>query len=239
MSLELRSMVAGYGAQRILFDVSTTFERGKLTAIIGPNGAGKSTLIKALFGQSQLFEGAALLDGEEIRPIRARELIRRGVTYVPQLANVFSALTVRENLEIGTYVRPGKGLATVLDLFPDLGPIMRRPAGKLSGGQRNMVAIGRALMCDPSVLLLDEATAGLSVTRARAVWRYLHEIAERGIAVGVVEQNVTAALENCSYVYVLASGRVRQEGTSAALAADDGLEDIMLGAESVYAGSSE
>ncbi|MGH9088867.1 MAG: ABC transporter ATP-binding protein [Acidimicrobiales bacterium] len=239
MSLELQAINAGYGSQQILFDVSVTFERGKLTAIIGPNGAGKSTLIKSLFGQAHLFEGGVLLDGEEIKPIRARELIRRGVAYVPQLANVFSALTVRENLELGAYVRSGKGLDMVLELFPDLAAIMRRPAGKLSGGQRNMVAIGRALMCDPTVLLLDEATAGLSVTRARAVWQYLLRIVESGIAVGVVEQNVTAALDNSDYVYVLASGRVRQEGTSAALAKDDGLEDIMLGAEAVYAGSSE
>lgn len=166
MTLELENIGAGYKSLQIVFDVSARFEVGKVTAIIGPNLAGKSTLIKALFGQARLFHGSVTLHGQAMQSFTPRQLVAAGVAYVPQLLNVFPTLTVKENLQIGTYVRsdaaPREAMERVLDLFPDLKTVLGKHAGKLSGGQRNMVAIGRALMGGPSVLLLDEATAGLS-----------------------------------------------------------------------------
>lgn len=232
MSLELNQIRAGYGSQHIVFDVSARFESGKVTAIIGPNGAGKSTLIKALFGQATLFGGTVSVDGRRLPHVNPRLLVQEGIVYVPQLANVFPALTVRENLEIGTYVRSGYPRERIFALFPDLRDILNKPAGKLSGGQRNMVAVGRALMSNPTVLLLDEATAGLSPALADGVWGYLAEVAKEGVTVCVVEQNVTAALDHADYVYMLTSGRVRLQGTAAELARDGELERIFLGSES-------
>ncbi|MGH7775901.1 MAG: ABC transporter ATP-binding protein [Candidatus Dormibacterales bacterium] len=239
MSIELRNVTAGYGAQEIVFDVSATFQSSKVTAIIGPNGAGKSTLIKSLFGQARLFEGRVALDGRELDRMSPRSLVREGVAYVPQLSNVFPRLTVRENLEIGTYVRAGGVDERVFALFPDLHPILGRPAGKLSGGQRNMVAIGRALMSNPSVLFLDEATAGLSPALAQSVWGYLARLAGDGLAIGVVEQNVKAALDHSDHVYVLAGGRVRAHGAPASLGGDGELERLFLGSESTVSATDD
>ncbi|HLH70784.1 MAG TPA: ABC transporter ATP-binding protein [Candidatus Dormibacteraeota bacterium] len=233
MGLELHHIAAGYGSQRIVFDVSAVFESGKVSAIIGPNGAGKSTLIKALFGQARLFRGDVSLDGRKLEQISPRALVQQGVAYVPQLANVFPTLSVRENLEIGTYVRSGDAWERVLGLFPDLRSVLRVPAGKLSGGQRNMVAIGRALMSDPRVLLLDEATAGLSPALAEGVWGHLTRLARDGLAVCVVEQNVRAALDYSDYVYLLTSGRVRLQGPTATVATDGELERLFLGSGEV------
>ena len=154
-TFEVKGLTAGYGKQPIIFDVSARFVTGTLSAIIGPNGAGKSTLLKALFGIARVFQGSVLLDGDPVSLV-STSLVRQGIVYVPQLANVFPSLTVRENLEVGTFVRSGGALSRVLDLFPDLAPVMAKHAGKLSGGQRNMLAVARALMSDPRVLLLDE-----------------------------------------------------------------------------------
>ena len=235
MSFELRNIEAGYKSLHIVFDVSVNCESNKVTAIIGPNGAGKSTLIKAPFGQADLFNGSAALGGQVVAPLTARQLVAAGVAYVPQLQNIFPSLSVRENLEVGTYVRSDSNAAAamerVLDLFPDLKLVLSKHAGKLSGGQRNMVAIGRALMSGPSVLMLDEATAGLSPVLAQQVWGFLRRLADTGLAICVVEQNVSGALEHSDYIYLLSSGRVRLHGTAQVMAANSELEAIFLGSE--------
>jgi ABC-type branched-subunit amino acid transport system ATPase component len=234
--MEVRNLVAGYGRQAILFGISAYFDTGRVTAIIGPNGAGKSTFLKAIYGLAQVHEGTILLDGVAVRP-NAEELVRRGIAYVPQTRNVFPTLSVRENLEIGTYVRSGGSMERVLTLFPDLKPILKRPGGKLSGGQRNMLAVGRALMSDPKVLLLDEATGGLAPLVARDLWEHVHELAKAGVAVAAVEQNVKLALEFSDDVYVFGSGRNRLHGAPQELLGRDDFEDLFL--ESVTVAEAE
>ena len=238
MPLEARGITAGYGALPVIFDVSATFREGEITAIIGPNGAGKSTLLKSLFGLTHVFSGTAALGGEALG-VNARELVRRGVAYVPQLANVFPSLTVRENLEIGAYVRGRGAMERVLGIFTDLAPTLRRSASKLSGGQRQMLAVGRALMSDPVVLLLDEATAGLSPIISSGLWGHLRRLADEGLAVAVVEQNVGLALRHSDRVYLLTSGRNRLDGPAEMFRARSDLEQLFLEADITRERASE
>ncbi len=228
MKLEIEGLTAGYGSQPVIFDVKAAFRPGSITAIVGPNGAGKSTLVKAIFGIARVFEGAIRLDGESLERVDAGELVRRGVAYVPQLGNVFPSLSVRENLEIGTYVRSGGSLEHVLSIFGDLRDIMRKPAGKLSGGQRNMLAVARALMSNPQVLLLDEATAGLAPAVSLRLWQALARLAQDGLAIAAVEQNVRLALGFSHHVYLLASGRNRLDGPAAEFSQRADLEALFL-----------
>jgi ABC-type branched-subunit amino acid transport system ATPase component len=221
-------MTAGYGRQPIIFDVSVACEPGTITAMIGPNGAGKSTLLKAVFGIATVNRGTIRLKGE-LLPIGAPDLlVRAGVAYVPQVNNVFPTLTVRENLEIGTYVRHGHSLQQVLDLFPDLSQALNKQARKLSGGQRSMLAVGRALMSDPQVLLLDEPSGGLSPILASRLWEALTSLAGRGVTTVVVEQNVKLALEFSDVVYLLVSGRNKVQGRPSDLASRYNLEEMFL-----------
>ncbi|HLZ47807.1 MAG TPA: ABC transporter ATP-binding protein [Candidatus Limnocylindria bacterium] len=229
--LEARGITAGYGALPVIFEASATFTDGSITAIIGPNGAGKSTLLKSLFGLTRLFAGSVLLDGEALPVLAAPELVRRGVAYVPQLGNVFPTLTVRENLEIGSYVRGHRSLDAVLSIFTDLAPALRKSAGKLSGGQRQMLAVGRALMSEPRVLLLDEATAGLSPLIQNTLWQHIRRLADNGLAIAVVEQNVGLALRLADQVYLLTSGRNRLAGPAEMFRARTDLEQLFLEAE--------
>jgi ABC-type branched-subunit amino acid transport system ATPase component len=231
--LVVDSVTAGYRSQPIIFDVSVRVPAGSVVAIIGPNGAGKSTLFKALFGVARLMSGSVIVDGARVTP-SARALVRRGIVYVPQLRNVFPSLTVKENLEIGTFVRTRGNLSDrVFGLFPDLRDIQGKRAGKLSGGQRNMLAVGRALMSDPEVILLDEATGGLSPLVAQNLWLHLRQIASAGIAIAAIEQNVHMALGASDYVYVLAGGRNLLSGTPADLARTPHFGQMFLeGAES-------
>ncbi len=231
--LEVIKLSAGYGRQNILFDVSASFGAGRVTTIIGPNGAGKSTFIKALYGLARVTSGTILLEGAAVRP-DARSLVKLGVAYIPQVRNVFATLTVRENLEIGTYVRSASaGVDRVLQLFPDLRGLLRRPAGKLSGGQRNMLAVGRALMSDPCVLLLDEATGGLAPKVARDLWQHVARLAtEDDVAIVAVEQNVHLAMEFSDMVYVFGSGRNRLNGTADELLARPDFAELFLESQS-------
>lgn len=217
-ALHVQSMTAGYRAQPIIFDVTLDVYAGRITTIIGPNGAGKSTLFKALYGVATVFEGHVAVAGEPVRPL-ARLLVRRGIAYVPQVRNVFPSLSVRENLEVGTYIRGKESFERVFDLFPDLAMVQRKAAGKLSGGQRNMLAVGRALMSDPTIVLLDEATGGLSPLVARKLWEHLAVLARNGVGVAAIEQNVKMALDFADYVYVLAGGKNLLSGKPAELAA--------------------
>ena len=228
MELEIHDLTAGYTNQPVIFDVSATFRRGAITAIIGPNGAGKSTLFKSLFGVARMFSGQVLIDEQPINRVTPDELVHRGVSYVPQIANVFPSLSVRENLEIGTYVRSGGSMERVLSIFSDLGTVLKRPAGKLSGGQRNMLAVARALMSDPRVLLLDEATAGLAPAISTTLWQHVRRLADEGLAVAVVEQNVRLALQFSDYVYLLGSGRNRLDATASEFAGRTDLDELFL-----------
>lgn len=213
MRLEIKGLTVGYGSQPIVFEATATFAGGVITAIIGPNGAGKSTLVKGLVGSTTVFAGSVSVDGTAVPNLHPRALLEKGVAYVPQLANVFPSLSVRENLEIGAYVRRGAGgLARVLDVLPQLSVILGKPAGKLSGGQRNMVAVGRALMSDPQVLVVDEGTAGLAPQVADALWADFQRLAALGVGIVVVEQNVDSVLRFANEVLLLTGGRIRMTG---------------------------
>lgn len=225
--LVVDKITAGYRSQPIIFDISATFKPGSITTVIGPNGAGKSTLFKAVFGVARTFSGTVTLDGEPMS-LKPRDLVRKGISYVPQLRNIFSTMTVRENLEIGHFVRGKSSFDHVIHLFPDLGIVLGKQAGKLSGGQRNMLAIGRALMSDPVVLLLDESTGGLSPLLAANLWAHLVALARTGVCIGVIEQNVQLALKNSDYVYLLTGGRNTTEGTPKDLAEHQDLAQVFL-----------
>lgn len=227
--MEAIGVTAGYGKQPIIFEVSARFGRGSITSILGPNGAGKSTFLKSLFGLARTFSGTVLIEGQTVATV-AMDLVERGVCYVPQLGNIFPSLSVRENLDIGTYVRKGRSMESVLEVFTDLKPVLKKRAGKLSGGQRNMLGVARALMSDPKVLLLDEATGGLAPLVARRLWEHVAALAKEGVAVVAVEQNVSLALEFSDSVYVLVSGRNSFSGTPAELNESADVEHLFLGA---------
>jgi len=227
------SVVAGYlPGVDILNGVDLELDRGALVGIIGPNGAGKSTLIKAMFGLVDVRSGLVTLRGEDITSKAAHELVAMGVGYVPQLANVFQALTVEENLRMGLYLRPeawDERYEEITDLFPLLAERQHQRAGLLSGGERQMLAMGRALMMDPTVLLLDEPSAGLSPANQDMVFETVRRIADYGVSIVMVEQNARRCLLICDYGYVLDQGRNAHSGTGADLIHDPKVIDLYLG----------
>jgi branched-chain amino acid transport system ATP-binding protein len=234
-------LVAGYlPGINILEGCNLILLEGELVGIIGPNGAGKSTLIKALFGLVDIRAGEVTLRGDTITNMSAHELVSRGVGYVPQVANVFASLTVQENLEMGLYLRAkdwAKRYAFVCDLFPLLADRRGQRAGSLSGGERQMVAMGRALMMDPTVLFLDEPSAGLSPANQDEVFDRIKEInAEAGISVVMVEQNARRCLEIAHRGYVLDQGRNAHTGTGEELLHDPKVIDLYLGTLAQQAG---
>jgi branched-chain amino acid transport system ATP-binding protein len=231
--LRAEELVAGYVPDvDILTGCSLTLERGELVGIIGPNGAGKSTLIKTMFGLVPVRSGSVLLGDDDITGLSAHELVSRGVGYVPQNHNVFPSLTIRENLEMGLYLRSdawAERSAFVHDLFPLLSDRSDQRAGLLSGGERQMVAMGRALMMDPKVLFLDEPSAGLSPANQDGVFRRIGEINGAGISIVMVEQNARTCLEICDRAYVLDQGRNAYTGTGEELLRDPKVIELYLG----------
>lgn len=231
--LRAEELVAGYVPDvDILTGCSLTLERGELVGIIGPNGAGKSTLIKTMFGLVPVRSGSVLLGDDDITGLSAHELVSRGVGYVPQNNNVFPSLTIRENLEMGLYLRSddwAERFGFVHDLFPLLSDRSRQRAGLLSGGERQMVAMGRALMMDPKVLFLDEPSAGLSPANQDGVFRRIGEINGAGISIVMVEQNARTCLEICDRAYVLDQGRNAYTGTGEELLKDPKVIELYLG----------
>ncbi|MCQ3803457.1 MAG: ABC transporter ATP-binding protein [bacterium] len=231
--VQLRQLVAGYlPGVDILRQVDLALYPGEMIGIIGPNGAGKSTLLKALFGLLEVRSGDVVFKGESITGLRAHELVARGVGYVPQLNNVFSALTVMENLEMGAYLEPHKTVERterVVELFPRLGERLGQRAGLLSGGERQMLAMGRALMMDPEVLLLDEPSAGLSPVLQNQVFARARDINRFGVAVIMVEQNARRCLQICHRGYVLDHGRNAYTGTGRSLLKDPKVVELYLG----------
>ncbi|MFD7078371.1 ABC transporter ATP-binding protein [Nocardioides sp. NPDC059952] len=231
--LRADGLIAGYlPGVNILNDTDLYCQPGELVGIIGPNGAGKSTLLKALFGLVKIHEGTVKLKGEDITGKRADELVSRGIGFVPQNNNVFPSLTIEENLEMGCYQAPKKfaeRFEFVTGIFPALGERRKQRAGGLSGGERQMVAMGRALMMEPSVLLLDEPSAGLSPVMQDEVFVQTRKINQAGVSVVMVEQNARRCLQICDRGYVLDQGRNAYTGAGRELADDPKVIELYLG----------
>ena len=231
--VEVRSVTAGYlPGVNILNSCSLVANQGELIGIIGPNGAGKSTLLKAIFGLVKVRDGEVLLQGENITGLKANKLVSKGVGFVPQTNNVFPTLTIRENLEMGLFQKP-KGikerLAFVTEIFPELGKRLGQRAGSLSGGERQMVAMSRALMMGPHILLLDEPSAGLSPVRQDEAFLRVKEINRAGVTTIMVEQNARRCLQICDRGYVLDQGRDSYTGTGRELLNDPKVISLYLG----------
>jgi len=231
--LALEGIDAGYGETSILHGVSMHVEPGEVVAIIGPNGAGKSTAMKAVFGMLNIAAGEIRLDDRTITNMPPDDVVREGVCYVPQVGNVFVNLTVRENLEMGAYLRRDDfrpRMDEIFAMFPDLAEKRRQAAGSLSGGQRQMVAMGRALMLEPRILMLDEPTAGLSPKYRSEIFETVKRINATGVPILMVEQNAKQALGIADRAYVLVDGENRMEGTGTELLADREVARTFLGA---------
>lgn len=230
--LQVERLSAGYGDLPVLFDVCLAADPGELVAVVGPNGAGKSTLLKAIFGLVRVTGGQVRLDGRPITHWPPERRVPLGLSYVPQVDNVFPSLTVQENLEMGAYLAPREmraRLEQVLQLFPPLRRRLRQRVGTMSGGERQMVAMGRALMLRPRVLLLDEPTAGLAPSMVDALFEQVQAIRRTGVAVVMVEQNARRSLEVADRGYVLAGGRNRYEGSGPELLANPEVARLYLG----------
>lgn len=226
-------MTGGYGkGPDILHSCTIAAERGEIAVIVGPNGAGKSTAMKALFGMLNVNEGAVRLDGEDITHLSPQQRVVKGMGFVPQVSNIFTSMTVEENLEMGAFIRRDDfrdTMAQVYDLFPILKEKRNQPAGELSGGQRQQVAVGRALMTQPKVLMLDEPTAGVSPIVMDELFDRIIEVARTGIPILMVEQNARQALEIADKAYVLVQGRNAHTGTGKELLADPEVRRSFLG----------
>jgi len=226
------NMTGGYGGADILHDCTIGVDKGEIAVVVGPNGAGKSTAMKAVFGMLSLREGKVLMDGIDITALKPQERVRHGMGFVPQTNNVFTSLTVEENLEMGAFIRRddfSDTMVQVFDLFPVLKEKRSQLAGELSGGQRQQVAVGRALMTRPEVLMLDETTAGVSPIVMDELFDRVIEVARTGIAILMVEQNAKQALNIADKGYVLVQGRNRYTDTGAALIANPEVRKAFLG----------
>ncbi|MBX3099204.1 MAG: ABC transporter ATP-binding protein [Salinibacterium sp.] len=231
--VDIQNVVAGYlPGVDILNGCSLQARRGELIGIIGPNGAGKSTLLKSIFGQVNVRSGSITLEGRDITSLRANQLVALGVGMVPQTNNVFSTLTIEENLQMGLYQRPkayDERLEFVTSIFAELGKRLKQRAGSLSGGERQMVAMSRALMMDPKVLLLDEPSAGLSPVRQDEAFIRVSEINKAGVTCIMVEQNARRCLQICDRGYVLDQGSDAYTGTGRELLGDPKVTELYLG----------
>ena len=227
-----KEMSAGYGGTDILHACTIGVEQGEIAVVVGPNGAGKSTAMKAVFGMLPLREGSVLMGDRDITHLKPQERVRNGMGFVPQNNNVFTSLTVQENLEMGAFIRRddfSDTLTQVFDLFPVLKEKRSQAAGELSGGQRQQVAVGRALMTQPRVLMLDEPTAGVSPIVMDELFDRIIEIARSGIAILMVEQNAKQALSIADKGYVLVQGSNRYTDTGSALLANPNVRKAFLG----------
>jgi len=231
--IHVDNVVGGYIPEvDILNGCSLELKNGELVAIIGPNGAGKSTLLKALFGLVNIRSGTVTYDGQDITGMKAHSLVERGIGYVPQNNNVFPSLTVRENLEMGCYLKPGvfdERLAVVSDMFPKMADRADQRAGALSGGERQMLAMSRALMMSPKVILLDEPSAGLSPALQDQVFINTKNINTAGVSVIMVEQNASRCLQICDRGYVLDQGTNAYTDTGRNLLTDPKVIELYLG----------
>ena len=227
-------MTAGYGSgPDIISSCSINVDRGEIVAILGPNGAGKSTAMKAMLGLLKLKSGSVLMDGKDISKLSPQDRVKQGISFVPQNKNVFPDLTVRENLEVGAFLRDddvNKVIEQIYDLFPILKEKNSQIVGELSGGQRQQVALGRALMIKPSVLMLDEPTAGVSPIVMDELFQHIIKVKETNVAIIMVEQNAKQALSISDRGYVLVTGQNKFEGLGKELLQDPEVRRSFLGA---------
>lgn len=234
VTLRAEGLTAGYGGPPVVSDISIHADQGEIVTVIGPNGAGKSTFVKAMIGLLRAQSGKIWLSGREISDLACESRMRAGIGYVPQVDDVFPTLTVRENLDLGAYILPrsqrAHKVAEAAAIFPTIQPLMTRTASKLSGGERKIVALARALVPDPPLLVLDEPTAGLSPELSRRLFEeHVRRLADRGKTVLMVEQKAVAAMGVSDRVYVLAGGRVQITGTGAELLARPDVGELYLG----------
>ena len=230
--LSIENLSGGYGEADILHGISLEINAGEIVVVIGPNGAGKSTAMKAVFGLLRLSGGSVHLAGEEITNMDPAEVVNKGVCYVPQTNNVFPTLTVHENLEMGAYIRKDdfrRRLVEIYEMFPPLAEKKRQAAGELSGGQRQMVAMGKALMLEPTLLMLDEPTAGLSPLYRNEIFQIIRQINDSGVPILMVEQNAKQSLAVASRGYVLVDGQNRTTGKGTDLLNDPEIAKMFLG----------
>ena len=232
--LRATGVTAGYGGDPVIRDVTVHVEPGRVVSLVGANGSGKSTLLKSLVGVVRVSAGTVTVGAADVTNRPPEDVARAGVGYVPQVDDVFAPLTVRENLEMGGYLLPSRDVRKrvdhVIGVFPRLGTMLSRQAGKLSGGERKMLAMGRVLMLDPAVVLLDEPTANLAPAIARSLLEdHVRRLARAGASVLVVEQRARAVLAISDRTYVLAGGEVRMEGTPAELSASPAFIESFLG----------
>ena len=230
--LKAEDITAGYTEVDILYNVHIRVNSGEIVSVIGPNGAGKSTLLKTIFGILKPRQGNVTLKDEDITGLKPDRVARKGISYVPQVDNVFPSMTIQENLEMGAFIRDddySQRLDEVYDLFPILRERKKQKVGQLSGGQRQMVAMGRALMLDPQVLLLDEPSAGLAPVLVADIFEKIKDINETGVAMIIVEQNAREALKIAHHGYVLAMGRNVLDDNGEALLANEEVGRLYLG----------
>ena len=231
--LEAENITAGYTSEvNILSNVGMQLKSGQIVSVIGPNGAGKSTLLKTIFGILKPAKGKIRLRGEDITGLKPDKIAKKGISYVPQVNNVFPSLTIQENLDMGAFIRSddySQRLDQIYQLFPILGERKKQKAGQLSGGQRQMVAMGRALMVDPQVLLLDEPSAGLAPNLVEMIFEKIIDINKTGVSMIIVEQNAREALKMADHGYVLAMGRNVLDDSGKALLNNEEVGRLYLG----------
>ncbi len=232
MFLSAENMLGGYGETTILNDCSISVKKGEIAVIVGPNGAGKSTAMKAIFGMLDLRAGNIIFDGKDISDLKPQERVKSGMGFVPQTHNVFTSMTVMENLEIGGFTNQeilSKNISEVFKLFPVLEEKQKQLVGELSGGQRQQVAVGRALMTNPKLLMLDEPTAGVSPLVVKELFEKITSIARTGIAILMVEQNARQALEIADNGFVLVQGENKYTDKGSKLLSNKEVRKAFLG----------
>ena len=232
MFLSAENMLGGYGETTILNDCSISVKKGEIAVIVGPNGAGKSTAMKAIFGMLELRAGNIIFDGKDISDLKPQERVKSGMGFVPQTHNVFTSMTVMENLEIGGFTNQenlSKNISEVFKLFPVLEEKQKQLVGELSGGQRQQVAVGRALMTNPKLLMLDEPTAGVSPLVVKELFEKIISIARTGIAILMVEQNARQALEIADNGFVLVQGENKYTDKGSSLLKNKEVRKAFLG----------
>lgn len=230
--LQVENVVSGYGSMEVLHGLSLEIQEGEIVSLLGPNGAGKTTLLRTIFGVVKPREGKIHYKGEDISGLPPERLVRLGMAYIPQEYNVFPTLSVQENLEMGAFIRDDNirpRLEEIYELFPDLTDRRRSRAGELSGGMRQMLAIGRALMLNPKMILMDEISTGLAPFLVDDIFERVQELNQQGVTIFLVEQNAPKALKTSNRVYIIEGGEIKAKGDAEEIAEDEELGRLYLG----------